>query len=446
MEKSPDNRYPSPAYAWYTVFLLLVVYTFSFIDRQILGLLGPAIIADFGISDTQFGLLTGYAFAVFYTAFGLICARISDSRSRRGLIAIGLTVWSLMTATSALARNFTHLFLMRIGVGVGEATLAPAANSIIADSFPKEKLATALSVYAMGIPVGSGIAFIVGGQVIQIAERLPEIVLPFAGTLSGWQKTFLIVGLPGLLLAVFVMLLTEPTRKGKTGAEASIPIKDVVAFVKSRARAISSLCLGVSMNATLGFGTAIFATLYFVRIHGLTPAEVGLKFGLIVLVTGAIGLIAGGRIADKLSARGRKDAHMLALMIAPIGYTIPAVFAPQMSDVNMVWILFAISTLFVNLPSGIAFAGLQVITPNQMRGQVVSLYVLATNIVGYGGGPLLLGWMVDSVFQDPMSVGDALSVLALISGPASLLLFIWGRKAFARAVEQEEERVAQTTG
>ncbi|MEX0297819.1 MAG: MFS transporter, partial [Kordiimonas sp.] len=229
-----NNQYPKPAYAWYMVVLLLIIYTFSFIDRQILGLLGPAIKADFGISDTYFGLLTGPAFALFYATFGLYCARIADSKSRKWLIAVGLFLWSLMTALSALARNFTTLFLMRIGVGVGEATLGPAANSLLADSFPKKKLATALSIYAMGIPIGSALAFYIGGTVIELAAELPAVVIPGFGAVTDWQKSLLLVGIPGILLTVFVIALKEPSRKDSNASAEPIPVKEAWAFFKAR--------------------------------------------------------------------------------------------------------------------------------------------------------------------------------------------------------------------
>ncbi len=437
-----SEAYPKPAYAWYMVILLLVVYTFSFIDRQILGLLGHAIKEDFGISDTQFGLLTGFAFAIFYTLFGLVCARIADSRSRRGLIAVGLLVWSIMTAASALARSFSHLFLMRIGVGIGEATLAPAANSILADSFPKERLATALSVYSMGIPVGSALAFIVGGKVIEIAESLPDIEIPGYGLMGGWQKTFLMVGLPGILLTLLLFTIKEPVRKGLSGPASSIPVKEVVHHVKKQFKAYAGICIGVSLNAALGFGTIIFLALYFHRYHSLSPAEVGMKFGTISLIAGPAGLLLGGWLADKLYRMGRKDGHIIALMVAPLGFAIPSLTYPFIDDINTVWVLISINTVFLNLPSGVAFACLQLITPNRMRGQIISMYVLCTSIIGYGAGPYLLGFFTDSVFGDEMLLNYSLVLLAAITVPLCLGFYIWGRKAYAGALIEEEARLA----
>ncbi|WP_417459670.1 spinster family MFS transporter [Kordiimonas sp.] len=444
---SNQSGYPRPAYAWYMVALLLVIYTFSFIDRQILGLLGPWIIKDFQISDTMFGLLTGFGFAVFYTLFGLPFARIADSRSRRGLIAVGLLVWSLMTALSSLARGYWMLFALRIGVGVGEAALAPAANSLVADSFPKKRLATALSVYAMGIPVGSALAFYVGGTVINLADQLPDIVVPGGELMRNWQKVLLMVGLPGMLLTLLMFTVKEPSRKGATGESDSIPVREVIAHVKNRFRAYAGICFGVSFVAMLGFGTLIFLTLFFHRYHGLEPGDVGKTFGLISLVTGPAGLLLGGYLADRWLAQGKQDSHVRALLVAPFGYLIPAVALPFISDTNLVWWVLGFSNFFINLPSGIAFASLQIITPNQMRGQVIAFYVFCTNILGYGGGPFLIGFLTDSLFGDKMMLNYSLALVAAITTPCCIGLLLWGRKAFAAAVVEEEERqkaLAQT--
>jgi MFS family permease len=425
------------------VILLLIIYTFSFIDRQILGLLGKEIIADFSISYTQFGLLTGFAFAVFYTVFGLLCARIADSRSRRGLIAVGLFIWSLMTAVTALAQSFLALFLFRIGVGIGEATLAPAANSLLSDSFPKHKLSTAMSVYSMGIPVGTALAFIVGGSVIGLADIVPDLMVPGHGMITGWQKVFLMVGLPGLLLVLLLWTFKEPTRKGVTGKGGAIPVREVAAHVKKRLRAYSAICIGVSLNAALGFGSAIFVAIFFNNYHGLGAAEVGLTFGSITIITGPLGLLLGGYLADRWYKLGRKDGHILALMVAPLGYGLPSLIFPFIGDTTTAWAVLGISNLFINLPSGVAYASMQLITPNQMRGQVVAMYVLCTSIIGYGAGPYLLGVFTDELFGgDPMKLHYSLVLLAAITVPLGIGIFQWGRKAYAEALMEEEARIA----
>lgn len=439
------NEYPRPAVAWYMVILLLVIYTFSFIDRQILGLLGSQVIEDFQISLTQFGILTGFAFAVFYATFGLFCARIADSRSRRGLIAVGLFVWSLMTAATSLARTYTSLFLFRMGVGVGEATLAPAANSLLADSFPKHKLSTALSVYSMGIPVGTALAFMVGGSVIGLADYVPDVRLAEDIVISGWKKVFLMVGIPGMFLALLLGTFKEPIRKGTSGAGGALPIKEVAAHVSGKMRAYVAICVGVSMNAALGFGSATFVAIFFENYHQMSAAEVGLTFGGISIFTGPIGLLLGGYLADRWYKQGRKDGHMLALMAAPLGYGIPSLIFPFVTDTTTAWVVLGIANLFINLPSGVAYASLQLITPNQMRGQVVAVYVLCTTIIGYGMGPFLLGLFTDQLFGgDVMKLHLSLVLLAAITTPLCIGLYQWGRKAYAAALVEEEERQKET--
>lgn len=435
--------YPSPGYAWYMVILLLVVYTFSFIDRQILGLLGPTIIKEFDLSDSEFGWLVGFGFALFYTLFGLFCARISDGGSRKWLIAVGVALWSIMTTLSGVARNYWELFAYRVGVGVGEATLGPAANSMLSDSFPRDRLATALSVYAMGIPVGSGLAFIVGGTVISLASQLPDIVIPGVGSLAGWQKAFMIVGLPGLLLAVLVSFLTEPSRKGKQGAAASVPLSEVFGFFKSKGKAFIAVIVGVSINAAIGFGSAIWVTAFMVRYHGMEPHDVGLIFGAIVLATGPTSLVLLGKLADRRAKAGRSDAMIRTLMIAPIGFFIPMVAFPFMETAFWAFVMLAVGNFFISSPSGVAYTALQIITPNQMRGQAVALYIFSTSMIGYGGGAYLIGLMSDMLVPSvgPESLRWSLIIFALVTAPLCLAFYLWGRQAFADAVELEEARL-----
>ena len=433
-QDKPDT-YPTPTYAWYTVGLLVIVYTFSYIDRQILGLLGPAIKADFSISDTQFGLLTGIAFAIFYGIFGLFCARIADTGSRRGLIAVGLFLWSLMTTASAFARSFTHLFLLRVGVGVGEATLAPSANSLIADSFPKEKLSTAMSVYSMGIPIGSGLAFIVGGAVISWAGTLPDISFLGFEVIRSWQKTFILVGLPGLVLTLMIITIREPSRKGLAGPKPEpVPLAKVWAQFKQQPRAYGAIFFGLSAIATLSYGTLTFLAFFMQRIHGIDSSTLGYNFGFISLIGGVLGLILGGRIADILYRKGRNDAHILALLASPLGYFLPALIYPQASDLSLMWGMLFIQFLFINLPTGAAYAAISMITPNQMRGQFTAAFIMVVSLLGYSLGPLLVGVFNDYVFADEMAIDKSLMLLALITTPISIFFMLFGRKQFAAAV------------
>ncbi|WP_051555992.1 MFS transporter [Kordiimonas gwangyangensis] len=254
------------------------------------------------------------------------------------------------------------------------------------------------------------------------------------------------VGLPGLLLTVLMFTIKEPPRKGATGTGASIPVRDVLKYFGSKARAYSSICIGVSMNAALGFGSVIFLPFFFVRYHQMAPADVGITFGLISLVTGPLGLLFGGWLADRLYKKGRKDAHILALMAAPLGFAIPSFTLPFIQDTTTAWVVLAFSNFFINSPSGVAYASLQIITPNQMRGQIISIYVMCTSIIGYGAGPFALGFFTDYIFGDEMKLNLSFLLLALITVPVGIGTFLWGRKAYAKAVEEEEARLKAIGG
>ncbi len=272
--------------------MLTLAYVFSFIDRQILNLMVDPIRRDLDISEKQMSLLMGLSFAVFYTFLGIPLGRLADTRSRRAIIAAGIACWSVMTAGCGLAKTFWQLALMRMGVGVGEASLSPSAYSLISDYFRPERRSTAMSVYSMGIYIGSGLAFILGGLVIKSASSQESFLLPLVGALRSWQLVFLIVGLPGLLVAPLLLTIREPARKGarrtKDGLNAVPPVslRDVWAYVRDNRATFFCLNLGLGMVALFAYGAASWIPSLFIRRHGWTPGRTGLVFGLIVGVGG----------------------------------------------------------------------------------------------------------------------------------------------------------------
>lgn len=212
--QSAETLYPSPRYAWYVVGVLTLMYVFSFIDRQIFSLIVGPLSRDLRITDTEVSVLQGFIFAVFYTFCGIPLGRMADKYSRRGIIACGLVAWSGFTTMCGLAKNFGQMLAWRMGVGVGEAALSPSAYSIITDYFPREKLATAISVYSMGIYIGSGMSYLLGGIVVRFASAKELWTLPVAGAVRPWQLIFLAVGLPGLLATALLFTVREPLRRG----------------------------------------------------------------------------------------------------------------------------------------------------------------------------------------------------------------------------------------
>src|SRR5271169_1284871 len=216
---------PSLRYAWYVVLILMVCYTLSFVDRQILSLLVGPMKRDLAISDTRIGLLQGVAFALFYGLMGLPLGHLADTRNRRNVIIVGVVLWSFLTGACSAAKSFWSLFVARMGVGVGEATLSPSAFSLISDYFPKEKLGVALSVYSMGIFIGSGLALIAGGSVVDAVIRMPVVTLPLLGAVAPWRFTFLIVGAPGLAIALLLYTVREPVRRQLLRASDGTPVR-----------------------------------------------------------------------------------------------------------------------------------------------------------------------------------------------------------------------------
>ncbi|WP_406828742.1 spinster family MFS transporter [Microbulbifer sp. ARAS458-1] len=410
----------SGRYAWYVIGVLLVAYTFSFIDRQILSLLVEPMKRDLGISDTQVSLLQGLSFALFYTILGLPMGRLADTVSRRGLIATGLTLWSLATAACGLAGQYWQLFVARMGVGVGEASLSPAAYSLIADSVDRKNLAAAIGVYSMGIYIGGGLALIVGGGVVAWAVNIDSVVVPLIGEVRSWQLVFLAVGLPGLLLVPFVLALREPHRTGGTGT--AIPLTEVWQFLRQNRRTLTLLILAAALASLAGYGSVAWVPSFLIRSHQLGFAEAGLAFGLIVLFFGSAGVVCGGRIADWMGQRGWRDGKPRTALFAALLGLAPTLLYPLMPTLTGVLILLSVSTFFTNFMMGLGPAAIQEVVPARMRGQISALYLFVVNIIGLGLGPLSIALATDFLFQDPsllryslvLAPGCALTISALL--------------------------------
>ncbi|WP_299080800.1 MFS transporter [uncultured Paraglaciecola sp.] len=414
--KSPRRN----IYAAYLIFILLLAYTFSFIDRQILSLLVEPMKRDLDISDTQMSLLQGLSFALFYTLMGLPLGRLADSKSRRGIIGWSIFIWSLMTAACGLAKSYWALFFARMGVGVGEAGLSPAAYSLIADSIEKKHLAKAIGIYTMGIYLGGGMALIVGGMVIQWADTFSSISLPIIGEIYAWQAVFIAVGLPGLLLVPLMFTLKEPKRtQAQTKA---VPVSEVVNYFKQNKKTILMHNFGAALASVAGYGALAWVPSYLIRVHDMTSGDVGLAFGLIVLFCGAGGVIVGGVLADKRFKAGQTDAKMRVAMWAMIIGIIPTVIYPLLTDLYLVLVVLAISTFFANFMMGLGPAAIQEVVPSNMRGQFSALYLFIVNLIGLGLGPTLVALSTDYIFGSPEMVGYSLLLVSFVAMAGSAIL------------------------
>ncbi|SVA26193.1 uncharacterized protein METZ01_LOCUS79047, partial [marine metagenome] len=429
----------SLGYAWYVVAVLVVAQAFSFLDRMIMGLLVGPIRESFQISDTQYSLLAGLAFSLFYAVMGLPLARIADSKSRRNLIAAGVAVWSAMTALCGLARGFWSLFIARTGVGVGEATLAPGAYSMITDYFPRRILARALSVYMVGVTLGSGLAYMVGGAVVASLENVEQIVLPLLGPMHGWQLTFFIVGLPGIFVSILLMAtVREPQRRGVgvDGAD-SIPFSEVAQYLWERRSAFAGHIFGISIFVMVVYALNLWGPTYFIRTFDYSPAEAGWVFGIVMIAAGTAGLLLAGTIADAWMQRGTKDAYVRTILLSIICIT-PCAVTLGFTSTEAVGILaMALAVFFSAFQGGIAGGTLQLMTPNRMRGQVIAIYTLVANLIGLGLGPTVVAATTDYVFGYDEAIGQSIALSAAVMCPLGGLLLWRSLPAIRRQLEEQ---------
>lgn len=421
-----DGDWPARGYAWYVVVVLTLAYTCSFIDRQVLSLLIEPIRRDLQINDTQVSLLGSLAFSIFYTLLGMPLARIADQSNRRNLMVVGVAFWSVMTSLCGLARNFWPLFLARVGVGVGEAALSPAAFSLLSDYFPRASLARAVAVYSTGVYFGAGLALLIGGSIIRMVSDAPTQSLPIVGDAYPWQFTFLIVGLFGLPVVVAMFTVREPKRRGVAAAatnQSSWPV--LKAFI---AQNFTALCCNIAAFTLYGIaiGNYLFWTpSVFIRTYGWDAPQAGLTLGGILLVLGTAGVYAGGWCADVLTRAGKADAILRAALIG-ICCGLPFIVAmPLVSDQTFALVLLGGAIFFLAWPQGLPAAALQVMTPNPLRAQITSIYFFIGNLIANGFGPMFSGLITDYVFGDPSQLRYALAIVVGAAAPiGALLLFI----------------------
>lgn len=428
MHQSAAAGTGSRAYAWVVVGILMVAYVVSFIDRQIMALLIEPIRADLGINDTQFGLLHGAAFSLFYAVLGIPIATLSDRHSRPMIIAVGVLFWSLATAACGVARNFLQLLIARFSVGAGEAVLSPATYSLLADLFPQQQLGRAVAVYSTGSFVGSGLAFLLGGGVIAAVSHGSHFSVAWFGELRAWQLAFIIVGLPGVLLALLIALvIREPPRKeifARNGEEQS-----VWRFLAQHRNVFTAHYLGYSMAAMALFSLLSWSPALLIRNFGLSAQQSGYVLGSIVMIGCTLGVLASGWLLDWLQRRGRSDACMRTGVIGAIGILPPAallLIIQMRPDASLpaVLTLLAIAFFFAAFPMPPSTAAMQLLAPNRLRARVSAVFLFFNSLLGLALGSVIIGSLTDYVFGDPKAVGKSLCVVLL--GASSLAVICLG--------------------
>lgn len=425
------------AYAWYVVGVLTFAYMVAFIDRQILSLLVQPIRRDLGISDTQISLLAGFAFAIFYSLLGVPIARLADRRSRRAIISIGVFLWSLMTAACGLAKSFTGLFVARVGVGVGEAALSPAAYSIMADYFPPQRLARAIAVYAMGLYAGAGLAMIAGSAVVRLVSEAGPMDLPLIGTVFPWQLTFFVVAVPGLLVLLGMATVREPKRRdfladgsSREATARAASFAEVVGFFRRNLRFVFAHFAGFGLLGTVITAFMVWTPELLRRSHGMNIADAGLAYGILLLVFGTAGPYAGGWMASWLATKGFKDAEMRAAVIGGAAMAPLAVLAPLAPGPVSAIALLAAATFALSFPQALPPTMLQLVAPNNLRAQVTAIFMLVSVLTAYSVGPILVALMNDYVFRDDAALGHSLAIVSAALTPIGTLCLWYGMKPF----------------
>lgn len=424
--------------AWWMLAVLFGLYVFSFVDRYITTMLVPHIQASLDVSEFQMGLILGPAFAIFYSVFGIPLGWAADRYDRRWVIFIGACCFGLATIMSGLATSFVMLLIARIAVGIGEASLSPAANSLLASRFPRHMLTTVLSIYTMGVKVGSAGAFILGGLLIAAAGVWVVTYDALAG-FEPWQIVFMATGLPAVLLALLVFTFKEPPRPAKK--KAGVKPAAIIPFMRERKRLFIPMLIGFSLIALCTYSLTGWVPTYLHRHFGMEPVVYGPILGLISTIA-AFTLAFKGMFVDWLYRRGMKDAHIRFYTWLLIG-SLPVVFALFWVQQPVIFMIMYGALQVVSIPiMAYVSAAMQLIAPTELRGRITGVFLFCLNGVGGGLGPVIVGSLTEYVFRDEMKVGWSLAVLICTAIPLALVLLRLALKPLRAAIVEAEEREA----
>ena len=426
---------PSSSRPWTTVFVLQFLYMVSMLDRNLIALLVQPMKRSLGITDFQVSLLQGTAFGLFYVLCGFGAGWLLDLFPRRRIVFWGVTLWSLCAAGCGLAATYWQLLLGRFGVGSGEAVLSPASYAMISDQFPRRRLGFAMGVWATGSTFGGALSLVLGGFVVTWLTARGDVAVPLLGTFQPWQQAFLVFGLPGLLAAPLVYLISprvdRPAQpRGRSAGEDG---PELLPFIAGRRRYLFFHFTGYGLVTLVAYGQSAWLPTYLLREFNANLAAVGSGIALAGATGGVLGFLLSGRVTDRMMGRGRLDAHFHYSLYAALGLTasgVAAIFAPG-PELCILATLGAYVSMSI---SGIAAANLQLATPAPLRARVSSLYIIAVNVTGLCLGPSVVAGFTDFLFGDPAKVGWSILLTYVITGPLAALAFHLGRPACTEAL------------
>jgi len=429
------GAYPPGKQAWYAVGVLALATTFAMLDQGILGLLIQQIIVDFQLTDTQASLLLGPAFAFVYVLVGIPLSPLIDRRVRTRIIAIGITVWSLATAACGLAGNFAQLFIARMAVGAGESVNGPTAYSIVSDYFSRDRLPKGIYGLQIGSVAGSGLSLLLGGLLISIISKIGTPSLPFIGELRPWQAVMVAVGLPGVLVAVLLLTVKEPPRRNVRAEVSKVPIGGAIKYMWMNFAVYGPLFIGLTLGS-LDQGWRSWGAAFFDRTYGWGPATYGQAQGVVSIAAMLAGLWLGSRWVGRLQARGMVDGPFRVILFMRL-VSIPfAIAQPMMPTPELALACGAVGFLSLGMTGPLLNAVMLIVTPNQIRGQVMALYLFIFTVVGQGLSPVITGMTTDYLFTSPDDLRWSIMALHIVFLPAALAVTWLGWGPYRREVER----------
>lgn len=434
------------AYAWYVLVLLTLAYAVAILDRISIALLIEPLKADLQLNDTEFGLLQGMAFSLFYSVLGLPIGMLCDRTKRIPILSIGLALWSLATIGCSFATTFHELFFARMLVGVGEATLIPAAASLIADYFTPKTRPKAYGIFVMGSSLGTGAALILSGIFLLWSQDIIDAFPVLLGDFKPWQVVFILCGLPGVLLAI-VMALTarEPKRRGVAEPSTPFGLKPILKVFGKHPAAFAALIGGTVLNIVCVYAMMGWLPAYFIRVHGWEASTTGQVLGFVGVPISLFTAANSGWVIAWLGRNGRRDGPMLAAAVCGVSMVVFGT-AMCLAPTGLLAILaYAANSLFVNWNISSVYSGVAQISPNYLRGQVMAIHTVFSSLLAMTAGNFIVGFLTDNFFTSPGGVAYALAIVFSVCGTASTVLLLSGRQAFAKAAADNEEEVAAGT-
>lgn len=427
------DDWPSPARAWYTIWLIAFVTMLSNVDRNIINLLVQPIKRDLALSDTQISLIIGFAFSSAYMVVGLPMARVADQRSRKLILSAGLTVWSLATALCGMARSFGGLFLARGIVGGAESVAGPSSMSMISDMVPRAKLPRAFAIYQLGISAGQATALLAGGLLVAFFAGLGPVHAPVLGEMREWQLVFLVCALPGLATALlFLVTVREPVRHNRR-SKGSVPLREVGAYMLSNRALFLPLFLSIGIGAIETTGLMTWRAAFYERTYGWGPAQIGPLLALSLVISTPIALTLGTWFAEYMGRRGNPDAMARVCFYSQ---ALSAPFAIATSLMPTPWLAFfcgMISSIIGLASAPAQNAAIQMVTPSEMRAQISAVYLFTISVIGNGLGPLFVALVTDFLLQDETMLRYSMAFFAAVMAPGGAALMYLAIKPYARA-------------